>query len=202
MSPWTNGISESKYTQKYNCRVLLLTFVCIYDFTTYDPSHLKQPWQGEVTDRQAVGHLLQGCNVCLALHGVSRLTKLTDWLPWVDDAWRNLSVLTKRLEDGEMEMERNGRKWMEADGNGWKYWRKELKRIEHDEKRKCSAHSNASLSTSAQESQEPMHARQASPREGWFRIIWVSKFQCFTVSTNVIGNSIKTTWQKKKTVTY
>jgi len=38
-------------------------------------------------------------------------------LPWVDDAWRNLRVLTKRLEDGGMEMERNGRKWMEMDGN-------------------------------------------------------------------------------------
>ena len=116
-----------------------------------------------MTDRQAVGHLLQGCKVCLALHGVSRLTKLTDWLPWVDDAWRNLEVLTKRLEDGG---DGNGTKWNEVDGNGWKYCRKELKRIEHYEKRKCSAHSNASLSTSAQESQESMHARQASPGEG------------------------------------
>ena len=42
--------------------------------------------KGEVTDRQAVGHLLQGCKVCLALHGVSRLTKLTDWLPWFDES--------------------------------------------------------------------------------------------------------------------
>ena len=87
-----------------------------------------------MTDRQAVGHLLQGCKVCLALHGVSRLTKWTDWLPWVDDAWRNLKVFTKRLEDGGMEMERNGMKWMEMDGNGWTYCIKELKRIETYEK--------------------------------------------------------------------
>lgn len=85
-----------------------------------------------MTDRQAVGHLLQGCKVCLALHGVSRLTKLTDWLPWVDDAWRNLKVLTKRLEDDGMEMEQNGRKWMEMDGNIGGRNSKELKITKSD----------------------------------------------------------------------
>ena len=29
----------------------------------------------------------EGCSACLALHGTSRLTKATDWLPWVDEAW-------------------------------------------------------------------------------------------------------------------
>lgn len=113
-----------------------------------------------MTDRQAVGHLLQGCKVCLALHGVSRLTKLTDWLPWVDDAWRN----PKRSQQKIGGWDGNGTK---MEGSGWKELQKgTLLRIENDEKRECSAHSNASLSTSAQESQEPMHARQARFGEG------------------------------------
>ena len=32
-----------------------------------------------------------GSSYCLALHGATRFTKPTDWLPWVDATWRGLS---------------------------------------------------------------------------------------------------------------
>ncbi|CAK9114576.1 Uncharacterized protein ycf39 (ORF319) [Durusdinium trenchii] len=41
--------------------------------------------QGEVTDGETLQKLLQGCSACLALHGSTRFTKVTDWLPWVDE---------------------------------------------------------------------------------------------------------------------
>jgi len=42
--------------------------------------------KGTVTDREALGRLLQGSSYCLALHGATRFTKPTDWLPWVDES--------------------------------------------------------------------------------------------------------------------
>ena len=41
---------------------------------------------GEVTEEEAVRRLLRGCESCLALHGAKRFTKVSDWLPWVDES--------------------------------------------------------------------------------------------------------------------
>mmetsp|Transcript_141227 Transcript_141227/g.451138 ORF Transcript_141227/g.451138 Transcript_141227/m.451138 type:complete len:339 (-) Transcript_141227:427-1443(-) len=40
---------------------------------------------GDVTNRESVIELLRGCSACLAMHGASRTTQLTDLLPWVDE---------------------------------------------------------------------------------------------------------------------
>jgi len=40
--------------------------------------------KGDVTNLECVNKLLEGCSSCLALHGATRKSKLTDILPWVN----------------------------------------------------------------------------------------------------------------------
>eukprot|EP00929_Paragymnodinium_shiwhaense_P069090 TRINITY_DN34852_c0_g1_i1.p1 TRINITY_DN34852_c0_g1~~TRINITY_DN34852_c0_g1_i1.p1 ORF type:complete len:401 (+),score=42.13 TRINITY_DN34852_c0_g1_i1:84-1286(+) len=41
--------------------------------------------EGDVTDKASLQKLLEGCSACLAVHGAGRFTKLSDFLPWVDE---------------------------------------------------------------------------------------------------------------------